>query len=419
MAKKAPEKPVLKPVASIVKKRSWLVPTLSVIIILIVAGLLFYFVRPTTDKTILATVNGEPIYAEDIQLEYSRLPDQYKSQLTENDLLNQTIDKMLLLQEAENRGLTVEIDEVSRKVREIANEIGVEEEQLEAILLTQNVTMEQYRGIVEENLLLMKVIQDAITSRISVSDQEVVTYYEQHPEEFSAPEGGAVISHILVSNETVARELITQLGEGESFNDLAEQYSIDPGSANEGGYIGVVTEDSPLVEPFRTAALKLREGQYTRTPVQTEFGYHIILRNPDTEPLHAVRGRIKNQLETAKQQEAFKTLLDSLRRKAEIRYYTQKGVVTQAATDTSLDEFSTCVGERATLYGTSWSQFFQEQQALFGDSFAHVSYVDCDTKPHLCAAANIEKYPTWVIGDERHGKLSLKQLSEVTGCKLP
>jgi parvulin-like peptidyl-prolyl isomerase len=420
MAPKVQAKPVVKPVASIVKKRTWLVPAIVGLVIIIAVILLFVFVKPTEHKTILATVNGEPIYEEDIDKEYGRLPQQYQEQLSKEVLLNQTIEKLLLLQEARARGIVTDEAKVSAQIREIAAQLGIEENQLEQILAAQNVTMEEYRGVVRETLTLQALVTEAISAHITVTDTEVITYYESHPEEFSAPQGGAIVSHILVENESTAKDIIAQLNKDASFSKLAQEYSIDPGSATNDGYIGLITNETPVVPEFKAAALKLREGQYTRAPVQSEFGYHVILRNADTIPLRIVREQIRNQLEVEKQQAAFATFMQSLRNKAEIRYYTTSGVVTQSqTTDTSLDSFATCVGGKTTLYGTSWSQFFQEQQALFGDSFAKLTYIDCDTKPHLCSAANIEKYPTWVIGSERYGKLSLKQLSEFTGCDLP
>jgi parvulin-like peptidyl-prolyl isomerase len=418
MAKKT-ERAALKPVASIVKKRSIIVPVLIIVALIVVAALLYFFATQKEEGEIIATVNGEPIYEEDINAIYNQLPEQYREQLPREVILNQSIDKLLLLQEARRRGIEVTEEDVDEQLEKIKSQFGLDDEQLETVLANQSITLEEYKELVSEELLLQRVLEEAIISRVSVSDQEVIEYYDTHQDEFSAPAGGAIISHILVENQTTARDIVERLDDGESFDQLAREFSLDTASAEDGGYIGIITNESFVVPEFKTAALKLRPNQYTRTPVNSTFGWHVIYRAAtDAEPLRRVRDPIREQLTLTKQKEAFQTLLATLRSEATIRYYTQEGVITEQQEENTLQSFAECVAEESTLYGTSWSPLFQEQQALFGDSFSHLVYVDCEAKPHLCAAANIQKYPTWVIGNERYGKLSLKELSEKTGCEL-
>jgi parvulin-like peptidyl-prolyl isomerase len=417
MAKKSAP---LTPTATLVKKRSLIVPVLAVALVLIAAVVIYFFASQRDEGTIIATVNGEPIYQEDVDAAYAQVPPQYQAQLTKEFLLNQTIDKQLLLQEARKRGIIVDEETVDQYEQQIRDEFGLTDEAFEQQLKAQNVTKDEYRDLVREELILSKVIEEAVLSRVSVSDEEVIEYYDAHPAEFSAPAGGAVIRHILVENESQAFALIEQLDADASFNELAQQYSMDTGSAPNGGYLGILTADSPIVPEFLSAALKLRTDQYTRTPVKTDFGYHIIKSEGAVEPFREVRTRIREQLELQKQKTAFQQFMQTLRQAAVIKYYTDDGVVTSTQEPkTTLDQFAACVGEKATLYGASWSEFSQQQQALFGESFSFLNYVDCGEKPHLCSAANIQKYPTWVVGSTEYGALTLKQLSEYTKCPLP
>ena len=75
-----------------------------------------------------------------------------------------------------------------------------------------------------------------------------------------------------------AEDLIKKLDEGEDFAELAKEYSDDTGSASDGGLIDYFNKDDNMDEAFLNAAIKLEKGAYTEEPVQSTYGYHIILK---------------------------------------------------------------------------------------------------------------------------------------------
>jgi peptidyl-prolyl cis-trans isomerase C len=81
--------------------------------------------------------------------------------------------------------------------------------------------------------------------------------------------------HILVKTEAEAKSIIAQLDKGADFATLAKKYSTDPGAAS-GGDLGYFTR-ADMVPEFTAVAFSLPKGQYTKTPVKTEFGWHVIL----------------------------------------------------------------------------------------------------------------------------------------------
>ena len=81
--------------------------------------------------------------------------------------------------------------------------------------------------------------------------------------------------HILVEKEDEAKEIITQLQKGEKFEKLAER-SKDPGSKDKGGELGWASPAN-FAKPFSDAMVALQKGKFTPTPVQTQFGWHVIL----------------------------------------------------------------------------------------------------------------------------------------------
>jgi peptidyl-prolyl cis-trans isomerase C len=118
-----------------------------------------------------------------------------------------------------------------------------------------------------QNALLTQVIAPQVTE-----DKVRAAYDKEYagkpgPEEVHA-------RHILVKTEAQAKDIIAQLDKGADFATLAKQDSID-GSASEGGDLGFFTKDK-MVAPFADAAFALKPGQWTQTPVQTQFGWHVI-----------------------------------------------------------------------------------------------------------------------------------------------
>ena len=81
--------------------------------------------------------------------------------------------------------------------------------------------------------------------------------------------------HILVKTEAEAKQIIAQLEKGADFAKLAKEKSIDPAGKDSGGDLGWFTKDQ-MVPEFANAAFALKKGQFTKTPVKTRFGWHII-----------------------------------------------------------------------------------------------------------------------------------------------
>ena len=122
--------------------------------------------------------------------------------------------------------------------------------------------------------------------------------------------------HILVATEQFAQKLIEQLDKGGKFEELAKKESMDPSKEN-GGDLGWFTPDR-MVPPFSQAVVGLSKGAYTKTPVQTQYGWHVI-RLDDTRdvappPFDSVKDRLVQIVEAKK----FKAYTDELAKTAKI-----------------------------------------------------------------------------------------------------
>jgi peptidyl-prolyl cis-trans isomerase C len=125
--------------------------------------------------------------------------------------------------------------------------------------------------------------------------------------------------HILVDTEEEAKGIIARLKLGEKFEDLAKA-SKDTGTKDKGGELDWSTADN-YVKPFSDAMVKLEKGQYTDTPVQTQFGWHVI-RLDDTRPAkYPEFDEVKEQLKQSMQQPEVQKMVKALRDKAKIEMH--------------------------------------------------------------------------------------------------
>jgi peptidyl-prolyl cis-trans isomerase C len=148
-----------------------------------------------------------------------------------------------------------------------------------------------------------------------VTDADVQKEYERAKSQAGDKEYRA--RHILVETEEQAKSLIDELKKGGKFEDLATKNSKDPGSAQRGGDLDW-NVPSTYDKQFADALVKLDKGKYTDTPVQTRFGYHVIMLE-DVRPvkfpaLNEVRQRISQQITQTRIDE----LVKSLRAKAKV-----------------------------------------------------------------------------------------------------
>ena len=122
--------------------------------------------------------------------------------------------------------------------------------------------------------------------------------------------------HVLVEKEEEAKAIIAKLDKGEKFSELAKQ-SKDPGSKDKGGELGW-SSPSSYVKPFGEALAKLKKGEYTKTPVQSDFGYHVIQLD-DSRPANPPPfDQVKPQMQQRASQQQIETLVKELRSKAKV-----------------------------------------------------------------------------------------------------
>lgn len=169
------------------------------------------------------------------------------------------------------------------------------------------------------DLLQTQIMAEAASEKYikahPVSETEVKAEYDTQvaamPKEYKA-------RHILVETKEAAEKVISDLQKGGDFAKLAKAQSKDPGSAAKGGDLDWFSGQS-MVKPFSDALATLEKGAITKTPVQTQYGWHVIQLEDTRTPQPPAFEDVKQQVEMLTQRKKLKSYLDELRKTAKIQ----------------------------------------------------------------------------------------------------
>ncbi len=239
------------------------------------------------DQISVGTVNGKDIWLDDVLRAAERLPEEFQQTPLENyyaQLVADIIDSQLAAAAARNDGFDQK-PEIADAMKMAANRV-----------LAESWLAEKVRADVTET-----AIQNAYDKFVAdTASREQVT-----------------ASHILLETEADAKAVIAALQDGGDFAALAKEKSTGPSGPN-GGALGTFGRGQ-MVPAFETAAFDLAVGSYSDTPVQTQFGWHVIkVDGKDIAPapdLESMRAQLANNLST----QALGRLLEELRASQDIQ----------------------------------------------------------------------------------------------------
>jgi peptidyl-prolyl cis-trans isomerase C len=164
----------------------------------------------------------------------------------------------------------------------------------------------------ELELIRWQSIARTVTERFRAqnppSDAEIRALYEENLPRLSARQYHA--RHILVATRDEAAALIAQIDAGGDFAALANEHSAD-GDGKSGGDLGWFTAET-MVQPFGEAIRAMEDGAYTRTPVQTQYGWHVIKveesRDGQAPDIQSLRAELSSAVERRKLDEYIRGL---------------------------------------------------------------------------------------------------------------
>lgn len=167
--------------------------------------------------------------------------------------------------------------------------------------------------LARQAVLIRAFLADYVRSN-PISDAQLKAEYDQIKASLGSTEYKA--RHILVEKEEEAKAIIARLDKGEKFAALAKQ-SLDPGSKDKGGELDWSAPNA-YVPPFAEALPKLKKGEYTKTPVRTDFGFHIIQLDDSRALTPPPFEQIKPQLQQRAGQMQIERMIEGLRSKAKL-----------------------------------------------------------------------------------------------------
>ena len=230
-------------------------------------------------------VNGQFISKSALDTLTKEVSERVRGQnIPKDKLIDQLIKTELLVQEAQSKGL----DQTPETIERLA--------------------------MMKASVLSQLAVEDYIKSN-PVTDADLKAAYDK---QIGDTAGGTEYKarHILVKEEPEAVAIIVELDNGADFAELAKTKSTGP-SKTQGGDLGWFGPKQ-MVAPFSEAVAKLEKGNYTKTPVKTQFGWHIIILEDTRVQTPPPFDTVKAQLEPMVQREKLTAYLDSLRTGAQV-----------------------------------------------------------------------------------------------------
>ena len=238
------------------------------------------------EKIIVATVDGENIYSSDVVMLFQTLPEQYRQaglgQMADQ-IVERLIEQTLVSNAARKSGLT-ETAEVKRRIKVLSD------------------------GVLQQMYLDNKIGEQLTDDALKAAYREQIAGAKR-PEEIRA-------RHILVKTEAEAKKIIAELADKGDFAAAAKKHSTGP-SGVKGGDLGFFS-DGMMVPEFSKAAFALKAGEFTKAPVKTQFGWHIIKleerRKAEAAPFNEVAPKLRQELG----RKAYEKIIGDLRATAKI-----------------------------------------------------------------------------------------------------
>jgi parvulin-like peptidyl-prolyl isomerase len=287
------------------------------------------------DYNTVLTVNQERVTKSDVARRNLQLQPFFKSSKMEADaqkeyIENELIERRLFVEAAHKEGVKATDAEIDAEWQTLLKEqYGGKEDLFERDLKRSSYTPRLFRHELAERILV-RHMREQIQKTVVVSNEALRTHYAKHKNEYLAPERVSA-QHILVHIDEEkpngdaealkkAQHMITELGQGKAFAELAKQ-SDDTTNNEQAGQLPLFTRGE-MVPAFEKAVWAMKPGETSSSPVKTEFGYHIIRRGPTVaagpKPFEEAKNIFEARLQAEAEDQALKAWLKKQRAAATI-----------------------------------------------------------------------------------------------------
>jgi peptidyl-prolyl cis-trans isomerase C len=278
-------------------------------ILVCVGALLSAGISTAEDDVVLAEFGNIRITQSDYDRTFEYYPEQVQNSIRANP-------------EFQQRFLTSMVQ--LRVISDIAREKGIDEiPEIKARI-----------EVLVNDLLSKELIKREVMAKISITEEDMRSYYKANSESYTAPETIRA-RHILVrvpanAEENIKQEagkkaegILERIKSGEDFAKLATELSDDAGSKEKGGDVGFF-QRGRMVKPFEDAAFSMKKGEVSGL-VETKFGFHIIRvedrKEAQLKPFDGVKEEIRAALTNLFEQEKTTEYVDEAMKKAGVKFY--------------------------------------------------------------------------------------------------
>lgn len=198
------------------------------------------------------------------------------------------VSEKIIELEAKKNNVSVEAAEIDEEIATYEEMYGGKEA-LESALASSGFDMDYLRGNIETNLMIKKILEPTI----EISDDEISEYFTANKASFDQQEQVSA-RHILVETVEVANEVLGKLNAGDDFAALAKEYSVDTSNKDNGGDLGFFGRGQ-MVPAFEDAAFGAEIGKVVG-PVETDFGFHLLIVDEKKEAVEATLDSKKEEV---------------------------------------------------------------------------------------------------------------------------
>ena len=235
----------------------------------------------------VAKVEGEKILQTELD---EALRNQYGAEVLDTLITNKIVEL-----EAKKQNITVSDEVIQAEYEEFVEAYGGVDS-VNGVLEANGLT----EDALKDNIRTYQLTKQVIAASIEITDEEVEQYFEHNKDNYGQEEQ-VVASHILLGDETTAKEVLAKVKAGEDFAELAKVYSADTDTKEDGGDLGYVSRGQ-MDEAFEEVVFALEKDAVSEV-VQTPEGYHIIKVTGKVPAEEAVFEDVKD--------EVYETVLES------------------------------------------------------------------------------------------------------------
>jgi foldase protein PrsA len=308
----------------------------AVLMVMMLGAVLAGCGQPKLSEGTVAVVNGRTVTQDDLNTRVKIFELFFKQPMTDTASKQQVLDQMvrdrLIRDQATQAGVTVTDEQVEaemgRFLGALENQYAGRDE-VNKRLGELGLTNDQIATFLKDFLIGQGMVEKK-KAEVQVTDDELRAFYEAKKDTlYTYTEDVTRAAHILVplDQPDKAEEIAAKAESGGDFAELAKLYSVDPGTAKLGGDLGYFTR-TDMVEEFAEAAFSIEPGE-TSDPVQTEFGWHIILvkdrRSAGLLDFDKAHDDLVNRVLAEKQEKAYDQWLAQLEQNARIQKATITG----------------------------------------------------------------------------------------------